>query len=157
VYRTLLLLPILLFSCQQSAQREAGKTNPTAKPARESAPIPFKLISGNTGSDSAVFEAKGITATIVNSSAGMQTIHITQNGKRLINYMRAVDSSITALPAPELIITGTDTSVGFNISSPSARKFFFKIKNNRATYTKIADAPVTSDSIKKGPADAGPF
>jgi hypothetical protein len=157
VYRTLLLLPILLYSCQQSAQQESGKANSSSTPAKESRAIPFKLISGNTGGDSAVFEAKGITAAIVNSSAGMQTIHITQHGKRLINYMRAVDSGAAAIPAPELIITGTDTSVGFNIPSPSARKFFFKIKNNKATYTKIADVPMTADSIKKGPADAGPF
>ncbi|HEY9258618.1 hypothetical protein [Chitinophaga sp.] len=157
MYRALLLLPILLLSCQQPAQQEAGQTNTPAKPAKESAPIPFKLISGNAGSDSAVFETEGITAAIVNSSAGMQTIHITQNGKRLINYMRALDSGVTVIPVPELIITGTDTSVGFNIPSPSARKFFFKIKNNKATYTKIADAPMAADSIKKGPADAGPF
>jgi len=157
VYRILLLLPVLLLSCQQSTQQEAGKTNTSSKPAEESVSIPFKLIGGSTESDSAVFEAKGITASVVNSSAGMQTIHITQHGKRLINYMRAVDSSVTALPVPELIITGTDTSVGFNIPAPSARKFFFQIKNNKATYTKIAEAPVTADSIKKGPADAGPF
>lgn len=157
MYRTLLLIPILLLSCQQSTPGEAAKTNSIAKPAEKTKPIPFKLISGNTESDSAVFEAKGITATIVNSSAGMQTIHITQNGKRLINYMRAVDSSAKAIPLPELLITATDTAVGFNIPSPSARKFFFKIKNNKATYTKITDAPAGPDSIKKAPADAGAF
>ena len=68
--------------------------------------------------------------------------------------MRAIDSNVTTIPVPELLIVGTDTSVGFNISAPSARKFFFKIKNNKATYTKTADNPATTDSIKKAPADA---
>lgn len=139
MYRTLLLLPFLLFSCQQPASEKATTVSSTEKQAPESAPIPFKLISGNTGSDSTVFEAKGITAIIVNSSAGMQTIHLLQNGKRLINYMRTVDTTAMSIPAPELIITGTDTSVGFSIPAPSARKFFFKIKNNSATYTKTND------------------
>jgi hypothetical protein len=157
VYRFLLLIPILLFGCQQTARQKAPDPAHSDNPATETKPIPFKLISGNTNSDSAAFEAEGITATIVNSQAGMQTIHITQHGKRLINYIRAVDSSNTALPAPELFITGTDTAVGFNLQQPSARKFFFRIKNNKAIYTKIADTPAAADSIKKAPADAGAF
>ncbi|MBO9730380.1 MAG: hypothetical protein J7623_17200 [Chitinophaga sp.] len=155
MYRILLLLPVLLFSCQEPARQGTNNGTSSAKPSKAAAPVPFKRIDGSNSRDSAVFEAKGITATIVHSSEGMQTIHITQNGKRLINYMRAIDSNVTTIPVPELLIVGTDTSVGFNISAPSARKFFFKIKNNKATYTKTADNPAATDSIKKAPADAG--
>lgn len=158
MYRIILLIPVLLFGCQQSAHQETAKAGSSQKTATTNTPVPFKLISGNMNSDSAVFEAAGITASIANPSAGMQTIHITQHGKRLINYMRAIDSNAAVIPVPELFITGTDTLVGFNIQQPSARKFFFKIKNNKATYTKMTDPQAAAaDTIKKAPADAGAF
>jgi hypothetical protein len=150
VQRTLLLLPVLFIGCTQpSSTSTAGKTAAATTRAAVK-PKPFRLISGKTDSDSAVFEAAGITAAIANGANGIQTIHITREGKRLINYMRAVDSGATTIPVPQLILTGTDTAVGFNNS-----KILFNIKNNRATYTKVDGT--TADSIKKAPADAGAF
>ncbi|MBS0029322.1 hypothetical protein ACTJJ0_16505 [Chitinophaga sp. 22321] len=158
MYRTILLIPVFLLGCQPTSQQQAAKTSNNPADAASHPPVPFKLIGGDANGDSAVFEAGGITATIVNSPAAMQTIHITQRGKRLINYMRATDSCAAVIPVPALIITETDTVVGFNLQAPSARKFFFNIKNNKATYTKMADPQQTaSDSIKKAPADAGAF
>ncbi|SEW27735.1 hypothetical protein [Chitinophaga arvensicola] len=149
--RTLLLLAVLFIGCTQPASRSAADKTTAATSIANAKPEPFRLISGKTDSDSAVFEAAGITASIANAANGIQTIHITREGKRLINYMRAIDSNATAIPVPQLIITGTDTAVGFNTN-----KILFKIKDNRATYTKV-DGPVVADSIKKAPADAGAF
>jgi|GEM_PF-1760640 len=158
VYRTILLIPVFLLGCQQTSQQQAAKTGNSPAGAVPRPPFPFKLIGGDAAGDSAVFEAGGITATIVNSPAGMQTIHITQHSKRMINYMRATDTGAVAIPVPALIITGTDTVVDFNLQQPAARKFFFNIKNNKATYTKMADPQeAATDSIKKAPADAGAF
>jgi hypothetical protein len=157
VQRTLLLLPVLILSCKQPATKTPSEAIPATLTGAKTVPVPFSLISGNTNSDSAVFEAAGITASIANSGTGMQTIHITREGKRLINYMRAIDSTVTAIPVPQLIITGTDTVVGLNTDPVTTRKIFFKIKNNRATYTKTDDSSeeTAPDTIKKAPADAG--
>lgn len=151
--RTLLLLPVLLLSCKQPATKTPTGSAPATTADVQAVPVPFTLTSGNTNSDSAIFEAAGITAAIVNSGTGMQTIHITREGRRLINYMRAVDAGDTVIPIPQLMITGTDTVVGINTSPTVPRKIFFKIKNNKATYTRMTD----SAGIKKAPADAGAF
>ncbi|MDR6565439.1 hypothetical protein [Chitinophaga ginsengisegetis] len=153
--RTLLLLPVLILSCKQPATKtpqEAASVTET-----QAVPVPFTVISGNINSDSAVFEAAGITAAIANSGTGMQTIHITREGKRLINYMRAIDSTAKAIPVPQLIITGTDTVVGLSTAPAAARNIFFKIKNNKATYIKTGNSSkeTAPDTIKKAPADAG--
>ncbi|NLR56548.1 hypothetical protein HGH93_00450 [Chitinophaga polysaccharea] len=146
--RSLLLVPIFLFACQQTATKEETTTGQppvtTAKTTPKS--VAFKLISGNTNSDTAVFEQAGITAGIANTGNGMQTIYITQQGKRLINYIRAIDSATTALPTPALVITGTDTLVSFNRQQTNS--FSFKIKNNRGFYMKSTHQ---ADSIKKAP------
>jgi len=157
VQRTLLLLPVLLLGCKQPATKTPQEATPANVTGTQTVPVPFSLISGNINSDSAVFEAAGITASIANSGTGMQTIHITREGKRLINYMRAIDSAAATIPVPQLMITGTDTAVGFNTEPAANRKIFFKIKNNRATYTKMGNAPAgpAPDTIKKAPADAG--
>lgn len=146
--RALLLIPIFLFACQPTATKEEATTGqqPVATAKTTPKPVAFKLISGNTNSDTAVFEQAGITAGIANTGNGMQTIHITQKGKRLINYMRAIDSATAGLPTPTLIITGTDTLVSFNIQQ--ANSFSFKIKNNRGVYMKSIHQ---ADSIKKAP------
>lgn len=148
--RILLLLPVLFFGCKQPASKSTAEKTAATVNMREVKPQPFDLISGKIESDSAVFEAAGITAAIGNGPNGIQTIHITREGKRLINYMRAIDSTATTIPVPQLIITGTDTAVGFNMG-----KMRFNIKNNRATYTKGDEATASDDSIKKAPADAG--
>lgn len=148
MHRALLLIPIFLFACQQTATKEeittGGQPATTAKTTPK--PVAFKLISGNTNSDTAVFEQAGITARITNTGNGMQTIHITQQGKRLINYMRAIDSATTGLPTPTLVITGTDTLVSFNRQQTNS--FSFKIKNNRGIYMKSTHQ---ADTIKKAP------
>jgi hypothetical protein len=120
VYRCLFLLAVLCLACGQSA-KEGALTE-----------IPFTLTHGSVNSDSAVFEQAGITAAFTNTR-GMQVIHITRQGKRLINYIRAIDSGATVIPTPGLIIKGGDTSVAVKTGS---RHFFFLIKNNRATYVK---------------------
>ncbi|WP_142683840.1 hypothetical protein [Chitinophaga polysaccharea] len=154
--RTLLLLPVLILSCKQPATKTSSGAAVISDIQAE--PVPFTLTSGNINSDSAIFEAAGITASIANSGTGMQTIHITREGRRLINYMRAIDTSDTVIPVPQLIITGTDTAVGINTTPATSRKIFFKIKNNKATYTRIADSvKETATGIKKAPADAGAF
>lgn len=154
--RTLLLLPVLMLSCKQPATKTPSGA---AASAIQAAPVPFTLTNGNINSDSAVFEAAGITASIANSGAGMQTIHITREGRRLINYMRAIDTIDTLIPVPQLMITGTDTVVAINTAPAGTRKIFFKIKNNKATYTRLVDSikETAADSIKKAPADAGAF
>ncbi|NLR79673.1 hypothetical protein [Chitinophaga eiseniae] len=146
--RSLLLIPIFLFACRQIATKEEATTGqqPATTAQTTPKPVAFKLISGNTNSDTAVFEQAGITAGITNTGNGMQTIHITQQGKRLINYMRAIDSATTALPTPMLVITGTDTLVTFNMQQDNS--FSFKIKNNRGVYMKSTHQ---ADSIKKAP------
>jgi hypothetical protein len=108
-------------ACGQPAEKEGALTE-----------TPFTLVHGNVNSDSAVFEQAGITAAFTNTR-GMQVIHITRQGKRLINYMRAIDSGATVIPTPSLIIKGGDTSVAVKAG---ARHFFFPIKNNKATYVK---------------------
>ncbi|MET3875989.1 hypothetical protein ABIE50_001401 [Chitinophaga sp. OAE865] len=158
VQRTLLLLPVLILSCKQPATKTSSGAASAAISDVQAEPAPFTLTSGNINSDSAIFEAAGITASIANSGTGMQTIHITREGRRLINYMRAIDTSDTVIPVPQLIITGTDTAVGINTIPATSRKIFFKIKNNKATYTRIADSvKETATGIKKAPADAGAF
>jgi hypothetical protein len=133
VHRSLLLIPILLFGCQQLTTKETSQANGSMAAATET---PFKLVSGNVKRNSAIFEQSGVTASFANT-AGMQVIHITRQGKLLINYMRAIDSTATVIPVPYLIITGTDTSVGIKAAT---MHFFFRIKDNKATYTKMVDA-----------------
>ena len=157
VQRTLLLLPVLILSCKQPATKTSSGTA-FANADVQAVPVPFTLTSGNINSDSAVFETAGITASIVNSGTGMQTIHITREGRRLVNYMRAIDTSDTVIPIPQLMITGTDTAVGINTAPAGTRKIFFKIKNNKATYTRMTDSvKETAAGIKKAPADEEAF
>ena len=128
MYRSLLLIPVLFLGCQQQSVKEASRANGSGAATE----TPFTLVHGNVNSDSAVFEQAGITASFANSG-GMQVIHITRQGKRLINYMRAIDSTNTVIPVPSLIIKGMDTSVEVKAG---ARHFFFRIKNNKAIYMK---------------------
>lgn len=153
--KTLLLLSVFILSCKQPATKNPSGTASAAMADAQAAPVPFTLTSGDINSDTAVFEVAGITASIVNSGSGMQTIHITREGRRLINYMRAIDTGDTVIPIPQLIITGTDTAVGINTTPAATRKIFFKIKNNKATYTRSLEE--TAAGIKKAPADAGAF
>lgn len=127
VHRLLLIL-LLLIGCQPSPTPHTGK-NPGTRPSGTASPHPFRLISGSTAGDSAVFEAADITTAITNSGAGTQTIHITRQGKRLINYIRAVDSGRIEIPVPQLLIAGTDTSI-------LLQHIVFKIKNGKAVHSK---------------------
>ncbi|MEC5142145.1 hypothetical protein [Chitinophaga sp. 212800010-3] len=138
--------------CQSSADKKAGDhvTTPTSSDKINNQP--FRLISGNTAGDSAVFEAADIVTTIANTGSGMQTIHIMRQGKRLINYMRAVDTGNNVIPTPQLHIAGTDTAVVLNVQrKDSSGPIIFKIKNNKATHNRSEKA------TKKAPADAGAF
>ncbi|CAL1516478.1 hypothetical protein [Chitinophaga sp. MM2321] len=137
----LLSLSILLFgACKNNNQRAKA---PSA--AGENARV-FKLVSGDTDSSSAAFSLSGITVSFLNTPDSMQTILINGGGKRLVNYIREIDSTETFLPTPYLSIKGKDTMVSFSISHENKQtEFLFNIKNNKATHTKIVDT-----TYKKG-------
>ncbi|MFY0252452.1 hypothetical protein ACDQ55_00710 [Chitinophaga sp. 30R24] len=136
----------MLLACEQVPQQKG------AQPHHEGAvPVPFKLVSGQKDGDSAAFE-RGDIKTTFTYEAGMQTIQLIRQGKRLINYIRAIDSSVSkTFPVPQLIVDNGDTVVGF-----STGNFFFRIKNNQAIYSKAATGN-DNDTIKKAPAAAGAF
>ncbi|HVI43611.1 MAG TPA: hypothetical protein VM802_02025 [Chitinophaga sp.] len=137
MYRPLFLfiLVLVVAACRNNSQQ---RPKGTEKVIPEDARIKdFKLISGGTGLDSAVFTKADITVSFNISPDSTQTIHITQRGKRMINYIRKMDSAEKAIPVPYLSVSGKDTLVGFHIPNQYNNKhFFFKIKNNKATYTK---------------------
>ncbi|NML36954.1 hypothetical protein HHL17_07065 [Chitinophaga sp. G-6-1-13] len=124
-----------LGACNQSEQpgnRSSGGifTSKTGKP------VAFKLQSGHPDSSSASFVLSGITVSFDQTADASQTISIKKDEKRLINYIRSADTAEKTLPTPYMTINGKDTVITFNIRQDAFR---FKIKDNRATYTKTKD------------------
>ncbi|PSL50011.1 hypothetical protein CLV51_1011354 [Chitinophaga niastensis] len=139
MHKSLLLLAFTFLACNNPEKNGAPKkiNSPAAAHATTKA---FKLVSGNTDSAVAVFEMAGISVSFSNAADSMQTIRISQHGKQLINYIRGMDTIAATIPVPQLITEGRDTVVGFNISHQhTSSNLFFKIKNNKATYTKTID------------------
>ncbi|WP_343745470.1 hypothetical protein [Chitinophaga sp.] len=100
-------------------------------------PVAFKLQSGHPDSGRASFALSGITVSFDQTADASQTISIKKDEKRLINYIRTADTAEKALPTPYMTINGKDTVITFNIRQDAFR---FKIKGNRATYTKTKDS-----------------
>ncbi|RBL92752.1 hypothetical protein [Chitinophaga flava] len=118
---------------------EAGSQQSNSKgimSSRVAKPTAFKLSGGHPDSSNATFALSGITVSFVNTTEALQTISIQQNEKRLINYIRAFDTTEKVLPTPYLTINGKDTVITFNIRQDAFR---FRIKDNKATYTKTRD------------------
>ncbi|MBC9930882.1 hypothetical protein [Chitinophaga qingshengii] len=115
-------------------------------------PVAFKLQSGHPDSSQASFVLSGITVSFEQSPDALQTISIRKNEKRLINYIRAVDTAEKMLPTPYMTINGKDTLITFNILEDAFR---FKIKDNKATYTKTRDTTARHWPSPKRPATTG--
>ena len=126
------LISLLVIACQQ----------PASSPA---AGIPAKLVSGNKQKstsftrlsaaetiDSGVFELNGFRVAVTNTLP-MQNINISLKGKRLINYLHAIDSPATSIPVPTLITSDKDTVVAVTYQE---QRYLFPIKNNKATLSK---------------------
>jgi hypothetical protein len=126
------LISLLVIACQQ----------PDSSPA---AGIPAKLVSGNKqqstsftrvsaveSSDSGVFELNGFRVTVTNTLP-MQNINVSLKGKRLINYLHAIDSLATSIPVPTLITSDKDTVVAVTYQE---QRYLFSIKNNKAALFK---------------------
>ncbi|MBC9913522.1 hypothetical protein [Chitinophaga varians] len=130
------VLVLSLAACNQSEQPgSSGKTGGlfTSKAGK---PVAFKLQSGHPDSGRASFVLSGITVSFDQTADASQTISIKKDEKRLINYIRSVDTTEKTLPTPFMTINGKDTVITFSIRQDAFR---FKIKDNRATYTKTKD------------------
>ncbi|NSL88637.1 hypothetical protein ECE50_017480 [Chitinophaga sp. Mgbs1] len=139
VYKSIILLSICtccFFACQQTAE----KTD-EAKPSAASAAgaKAFKLTGGSKDSARATFTLSGISVAFSNNndSLPVQTISIRQGDKRLVNYIRAIDSSEKILPTPYLSVQGKDTLISFSVKKAQQQQdFSFKIRDGKATHSK---------------------
>ncbi|NIG53106.1 hypothetical protein [Chitinophaga sp. Cy-1792] len=120
-------IAVILFSCQacNSAPEPTEEVHVADRTKKTIQPQHFKLKSGHPGDESTVYTAANITMNVENGADSMQTITISSKDKRLINYIRKVDT----LPSPYLYISEGDTILGLF----TAGKFTaYKIRNNKA-------------------------
>lgn len=129
------VLVLSLAACNQSEQ-PGNRGIGGIFSSKAGKPVAFKLQSGHPDSSSASFVLSGMTVSFDQTADALQTISIKKDEKRLINYIRSADTAEKTLPTPYMTINGKDTVITFNIRQDAFR---FKIKDNRATYTKTKD------------------
>lgn len=139
MYKSIILLSFSVLSfiaCNQPGEQGAHTGN-GSRPGDGSKAVAFKLSKGHRDSSEATYALSGISVSFKNTPDSQQTISILKADKRLINYIRATDTTEKALPVPYLTVNGKDTLVSFSIRQ---KDFRFKIKDNKATYTKVIDS-----------------
>nr|WP_295872729.1 hypothetical protein [uncultured Chitinophaga sp.] len=129
------VLVLSLVACNQSEQ-PGNRGLGGIFSSKAGKPVAFKLQSGHPNSSNASYALSGITVSFEQTADASQTISIRKGAKRLVNYIRATDTAETILPTPYMTINGKDTVITFNIRQDAFR---FKIKDNKATYTKTKD------------------
>jgi hypothetical protein len=131
VHKLYLLIPLLALACQQTAPENTSSV-PTTDGATNKKTRSFKVLSTSGNADSGAYELNGIRVTVVNTLP-MQNINISLQGKRLINYLHAIDSPTTGIPVPSLVTTNKDTIV---VVDYQQQRYSFRIKENKATLIK---------------------
>ncbi|MCW3463180.1 hypothetical protein [Chitinophaga nivalis] len=135
----LFALSLSLLACNNDQQDTTGKTGPGSNGKGRSKA--FKLTSGDTSSDTATFELAGIRATFHNGAGHTQTLRISQSGRQLINYIRAIDTVEKEIPQPHLLIRGKDTAITFTIpKGDSVKNVLLQLKNNKVKRGKTIDS-----------------
>lgn len=129
------VLVLSLAACNQSEQ-PGNRGISGIFSSKAGKPVAFKLQSGHPDSSNASYALSGITVSFEQTADASQTISIKKDAKRLINYIRSTDTAERTLPTPYMTINGKDTVITFNIRQDAFR---FKIKDNKATYTKTKD------------------
>lgn len=131
VHKLYLLIPFLALACQPTTPENTSSV-PTTVGATNKKTKSFKVLSNGENVDSGTYELNGFKVTVVNTLP-MQNINISLNGKRLINYLHAIDSPTTGIPVPSLVTTNKDTIV---VVDYQQQRYSFQIKENKVTLIK---------------------
>ncbi|MBV8255846.1 MAG: hypothetical protein JO154_24840 [Chitinophaga sp.] len=120
----LAIILLACWSCNSDPEQE-HETKVIERGRKTVHPQHFKLQSGGPSDSAAVYTAANIIIKVENGEDSMQTITISNPQKRLINYIRKIDT----LPSPYLYIYDNDTILGLY----AAGKFTaYRIANSKA-------------------------